>query len=85
MVKPLYTTMTDTVEVLVATVNAGEWQLVYVDGELEKYAERVNPEDIQDVTEDVLIESIQEDYRIGDVDPYDAPETYEELCEVTKD
>lgn len=72
----------DTVDVIVATVNAGEYQLLYVDGELTWKREEITPGDVGDRV-DKPIATMRDKYRIGDVSRVDPPETYEELCEVT--
>lgn len=72
----------DSVEVIVATVNAGGWQLLYVDGELRRENDEISVGDVGEEV-DANISDLREEWRIGDIDSYDAPETYEELCEVT--
>lgn len=69
-------------DVIIATVCAGEWELMYVDGELRKEGDEISAGDIGEEV-DGLIDSIEEEWRIGDVESYNAPETYGELCEVT--
>jgi hypothetical protein len=69
-------------EALIATVNAGEYQLLYIDGELKYHREEVSPEKIAEYS-DGDISDISTEWRIGDVSVVDPPETYEDLCELT--
>jgi hypothetical protein len=71
-------------DVIIATVCAGDWNLLYVDGQLQYEDHNITSEDVFEVVEGG-VESLKEEWRIGDVESYNAPDTYEKLCEVTNE
>lgn len=69
-------------DVIAAKACAGETLLVYVDGEY-KFSKEPDNFELGDIEEFTPIGTVKSEWRIGDIDRRDPPETYEALCEVT--